>query len=441
MRLIDHFSKAAWAFADKALPLGYSIGAILLIIRVLPKEEYGYYILIQGIAFMMIGLSSAFSLVPMVKFSSESRDDGSLATMGFLLHSTQLAILTLLCWIFRHQLGVLFHKQEIASLVVYVPLMALAGEIRFYTMELLRIRYRIAHIFWVDAAYFVASLLFVVIFTLQGRFLTGANMCQVTVLALAFSSLTSFLLSRDLIPRKPQFRRESLKKIAGFGKFTLGAGLSYEVNDKADILLIGMFLNPAAVATYTVAKIIWRSFSVYVQVVEMLVMPGVSRLHSENRTNDIAMVYEKTVAFSYLLIIPLGIAMLALAHPAISIIYGARYIASVPVLRILAVFAFVVVPAAIGTSLLTGMGLPQTVFRIRWFATIINLALCIALIPISGLPGAAIAVVVSMGFASFLVHHQVKKHIAVSYRKAFSNIRGLPSVVRELWNQFRQREA
>jgi len=279
--------------------------------------------------------------------------------------------------------------------------------------------------------------LLVVIFTLQGRFLTGADMCQVTVWALAVSSLTSLILSRDLIPRKPIVTLDSLKKIVGFGKFTLGTGLSNEVNDKADILLIGMFLNPAAVATYTVAKIIWRAFAIYIQVVEMLVMPGVSRLHSENRTNDIGIVYEKTIAFSYLLMIPFGMVLILLSHPIISVVYGARYIASVPILKILATYAFIVAPVAIGSSLLTGMGAAQTVFRLRWTVTIINLTLCLVLIPILGLPGAAIAVVVSMLIASFLVHHQVKKQVPFSFGQAFGNLRGIPSVVRELWNQYR----
>jgi O-antigen/teichoic acid export membrane protein len=437
MRLINHFSKAAWAFADKALPFGYSIGAILLIIRVLPKEEYGYYILIQGIAFMMVGLTYAFALIPMVKYSSESRDDGSLATMGFLLHAISLGLLTLLCLVFKHQLATVFHKQEISSLIIYVPLMALAGEFRFYTMELLRIKYRIAHIFWVDMAYFVSSLLFVVIFTVQGRFLTGADMCLVTVLALAVSSIISLILSRDLIPRKPKVTLESLKKIVGFGKFTLGTGLSNEVNDKADILLIGIFLNPVAVATYTVAKIIWRAFTIYVQVVELLVMPGVSRLHSENRTNDIGITYEKTMVFSYLLLIPCGIALIILAHPIISIVYGARYITSVPILRILSTYAFIVAPVAIGTSLLTGMGLAQTVFRFRWTITLINLALCLVLIPILGLSGAAVAVVASMAVGAFLIHYQVKKQVPFGFGHAFGNLKGIPSVVMELWKQYK----
>jgi len=282
-------------------------------------------------------------------------------------------------------------------------------------------------------------LLFVVILTLKGQFLTGAHLCQVTVLALAVSSLTSLILSRDLIPRKPIITHDSLKKIVGFGKFTLGAGLSNEVNDKADILLIGMFLNPAAVATYTVAKIIWRAYTIYIQVVEMLIMPGISRLHSENRTNDMGIVYEKTIAFSYLLMIPFGILLIVLAHPIISVVYGARYIASVPILRILATYAFIVAPVAIGTSLLTGMGAAQTVFRLRWMVTIINLALCVTLIPILGLPGAAIAVVVSMVIASFFVHRQVIKQVPFSFGQAFGNLRGIPSVIKELWNQYHQK--
>jgi O-antigen/teichoic acid export membrane protein len=112
MRLIDHFSKGAWAFADKSLPLAYSIGAILLIIRVLPKEEYGLYILIQGITLMLVNLSTAFHFVPMVKYTSETPEDRSLPTIGFVLHIMQLAVLTMLCLALKDQISMVFHKPE-----------------------------------------------------------------------------------------------------------------------------------------------------------------------------------------------------------------------------------------------------------------------------------------------------------------------------------------
>jgi len=439
MRLIDHFSKGAWAFADKSLPLAYSIGAILLIIRVLPKEEYGFFILIQGITLMMVNLSTSFSLVPMVKYASESKDDGSLATMGISMHVIILAALTLLCLAFKHQIGIIFHRTEIIPLVIYIPLMAAAGELRFYTMELLRIRYRIYHIFWIDLAYFAASIIFVIIFTLQGTFLTGGDMCKVTVLAFAASSLTGLILARDLIPWKPRFSMRTLKKITGFGKFTLGTGVSNEISERADIILIGLFLNPASVAIYAVAKILWRFFSIYNQVVALLILPGISRLHAEKRLQDIKSIYEKILTFSYLLMIPFGIAIIALANPIISIIYGDKYLASIPILRILAFYAFFVAPAAIGTALVTGMGRPETVFRIRWLATFANLIVCLILIPFIGSSGAAIALVIAIAVSAILIHRDITQSIQFSYKNALGNVLALPSVARELWSQFRRK--
>jgi O-antigen/teichoic acid export membrane protein len=439
MRLTDHLSKGAWAFADKSLPLAYSIGAILLIIRVLPKEEYGLFILIQSITLMMVNLSTSFSLVPMVKFASESEDDGSLATMGFLMHVVELAALAMLCWVLKEQIGVIFHKTEIVPLVIYIPLMAACGELRFYTQELLRARYRIYHIFWTDLAYFAASLLFVIIFTLQGKFMTGADMCKVTVLAFAASSVVGIFIARDLIPWRPKVSVQVLKKIAGFGKFTLGTGISNEVNERSDILLIGLFLNPAMIAVYTVAKILWRFFSIYNQVVVLLVLPGISRLHAEKRLQDIKSIYEKTISFSYLLLIPFGIIVITLAHPIIAIIYGERYLASVPILRVLALYAFFVAPASIGSALLTGIGKPETVFKSRWIGTVANIAITAVMIPLVGPIGAAIGLVFSIVVIGILLHRTVVQLVAFEFRNVISSITALPSVATELWTQFRHR--
>jgi len=439
MRLTDHLSKGAWAFADKSLPLAYSIPAILLIIRVLPKEEYGFFVLIQTIMLMLANLSTSFSLVPMVKFASESKDDGSLATMGFVTHVLEVGILTLACFALREQIGMIFHEAGIAPLVMYVPLMAAAGEIRFYTMELLRIQYRIQHIFWIDAAYFAASIAFVIVFTLQDSFLTGADMCKVTTLAFAASSAAGLVLSRDLIPWRPKFSLAALKKIFGFGKFTLGTGLSNEVNERADILIIGLFLNPVSVAVYNVAKILWRFFSIYNQVVALLVLPGISRLFAQNRMREIASIYEKTLSFSYVLMIPFGIAIIALANPIIAIIYGDKYLASIPILRVLALYAFFAAPAAIGASLLTGIGKPEAVFKARWLATVVNLAVCAVLTLLLGPVGSAIALIASIALSAYLLHRDVTRNVTFDVSQVFGNITALPSVARELWANYRQK--
>jgi len=439
MRLTDHLSKGAWAFADKSLPLAYSIPAILLIIRVLPKEEYGFFVLIQSIMLMLANLSTSFSLVPMVKFASESKDDGSLATMGFLTHVLEVGILTLACLLFKEQIGMIFHEAGIVPLVIYVPLMAAAGEIRFYTMELLRIHYRIQHIFWIDVAYFAASIVFVIILTLQGSFLTGADMCKVTALAFAASSLTGLVLAWDLIPWRPRFSLFALKRIFAFGKFTFGTGLSNEVNERADILIIGLFLNPVAVAVYNVAKMLWRFFSIYNQVVALLVLPGISRLYAQNRRSEIASVYEKTLSFSYILMIPFGIVIIALANPIIAIIYGDRYLASIPILRILALYAFFAAPAAIGASLLTGIGKPEAVFKARWLATVVNLVVCAVLTLLLGPAGAAVALIASIALSAILLHRDVAENITFDLSRVFSNIAALPSVARELWANYRRK--
>ncbi len=436
MRLIQHLSKGAWAFADKSLPLAYSIGAILLIIRVLPKEEYGLYILVQGMALMMVNLSTSFHLVPMVKFLSESPKDRTLPTVGFVLHVLQLAVLTLLCLILKNQIGIIFHRAEIIPLVIYIPLMAFAGEFRFYTMELFRANYRIKHVFWTDVTYFVASILFVVILTLKGRFLTAGDMCLVTTLAFAASSITGLILARDLIPWKPQFSLATLKRVTSFGKYTVGTGISNEISERADILLIGLFLNPVAVAVYAVAKILWRFFSIFRQIVALLVLPGISRLHADNRIADIGTVYEKTLAFSYLLLAPFGIVMFALATPIITIIYGERYLDAIPILRILACYAFFIAPTAIGSMLLTGMNRPESVFRIRWITTVVNLVLCLALIPLIGTIGAAIAVVASIALTTVMIHREVVRNVSFNLRHVINNITAIPKVVKELRDQY-----
>ena len=71
MEFGKYLAKGTWGLADKALPVVYGIGYVWLVIRVLPEEEFGNFVLVQEIFLVISGLATAFALQPLLKFSSE----------------------------------------------------------------------------------------------------------------------------------------------------------------------------------------------------------------------------------------------------------------------------------------------------------------------------------------------------------------------------------
>jgi hypothetical protein len=68
-----HLGKGIWGLADKALPVVYGLGYVLLVIRVLPEVEFGNWVLLQEIFLLVSGLATAFALNPLLAIPSAPR--------------------------------------------------------------------------------------------------------------------------------------------------------------------------------------------------------------------------------------------------------------------------------------------------------------------------------------------------------------------------------
>src|SRR5512136_2326119 len=88
MEFRKYLRQGIWGLADKALPVVYGIGYVLLVIRVLPEEEFGLFVLVQEIFLIISGLATAFALQPLLKFGSEDRtEQAGLQTSAGMLHA------------------------------------------------------------------------------------------------------------------------------------------------------------------------------------------------------------------------------------------------------------------------------------------------------------------------------------------------------------------
>ena len=87
MEIGKHLNKGMWGLADKALPVVYGVGYVWLVIRVLPEEEFGNFVLVQEVFLIVSGLATAFALQPLLKFSSEDNADISgIVSAAFVLN-------------------------------------------------------------------------------------------------------------------------------------------------------------------------------------------------------------------------------------------------------------------------------------------------------------------------------------------------------------------
>jgi O-antigen/teichoic acid export membrane protein len=77
--------------------------------------------------------------------------------------------------------------------------------------------------------------------------------------------------------------------------------------------LVGLYLNPVAVALLAVVKVFAAGFQLYRQAMALIVFPVFARLHAENRKEDIKAFYEKGIYYSNIVLVSMVVGLILLS--------------------------------------------------------------------------------------------------------------------------------
>jgi O-antigen/teichoic acid export membrane protein len=421
MEFGKHIGKSLWGVADKSLPVVYGFGYVLLVIRVLPEEEFGNFVLLQEIFLILSGLATAVALQPMLKFASEERaDPAGVIGAGMLLNIVFIVVSSLLVVVLRTPMSTVLRSPALAPLLLYIPAMMVASLIRNVALILLQTRFGIARIFWVDAVHFLGAPFLVWIYSRMHLFDTAEDLIMINVLSLSASSLLGLVLSWRLFRWRLLPSRDELLRMWEYGKYALGGNASYLVYSRADTFILAAFSGPAQVAVYNSAKIFTRIFDMATQIIQMFILPGASLLASRGERSTLKVVVEKATLFSTVGMVPVMIGMILFAGPLIGIIYGGRYPDAVLILQIFGLMSIAVPAFAIGSNVLMGLGEARASFVLGVQMLVVSLVAYLIIIPWLGTIGAAIGVVAASYIMGWIALARVRDFVPFTAREVFA---------------------
>ena len=305
MEFGKHLGKGLWALADKALPVAYGIAYVVLVIRVLPEEEFGNFVLVQEIFLIISGLATAFALQPLLKFGAEDRDDQpQVVGAALLLNAAFVIISSLLLVVLSGPMAMLFNSPGLATLILWVPAMLLASFIRNFTLILLQTKFFVQRVFWIDAAHFLGAPVLIWVWSRLHLFNSALDMVIINVISLSVSSAVSLFLSRRMLRVSLQPGKALLLQMWNYGKYSFGGIVSYLFYSKADSFILSAVSGPVQVAVYNSAKIFIRIFEMVTQVIQMFIVPATSMLSSRSDSASLRTLVEKSLLFSTVGMIP-----------------------------------------------------------------------------------------------------------------------------------------
>ncbi len=173
---------------------------------------------------------------------------------------------------------------------------------------------------------------------------------------------------------------------------TRGAGV---LDKQVDTILVGIFLTPAAVGFYTIAKQVSEVCITPAKALGFTVSPAYGEQQAGDRSEQAARLYEQSLEGVLLLYVPAVVGLVLIAEPMIQYVFGPEYLEAAIVLQIMALYVLASAITQITSDGLDFLGRARERAIAKSITAIANVVLNILLIPTIGLIGAPIATVIT----------------------------------------------
>lgn len=396
LRLGSHWRLVSWAVLDKSLPVLFGLAFVLLVVRTLPKEQFA----LQGLAAVLVltaaQLLRSLCLVPLIRAVAES-GPGRVASAGACLYAGGSALIALGMAAAAPFWAGLFHKPELAAVLWPSAVLLCVGSPRDAAISTFEAQRRLRTVFLLDAAYYALA----VIALAAWRFAPAMPRSAVSVqwmqaAAAGAASIFSVACARRALLVRPG--RAEARRILEFGRVFLGSGFGATLSQSADQWVAGRMMDKPGLAAYLAAKMLFRGFNLVAQALNQVLMPTVAKLQAERRTADLVALFEKSVCFVTLALVPVCAGLYFGTGWLLDALLDGRYREAVPAFRILVLSALTLPVASVGSSFLTGLGRLRSLLWITWTGLLLGAGLCVWWIPAHGPEGAAAATAVAAVF-------------------------------------------
>jgi O-antigen/teichoic acid export membrane protein len=212
-----------------------------------------------------------------------------------------------------------------------------------------------------------------------------------------------------------RFRLSHLKSLSSFSFWIFLTSGGSLVFCYADTILIGFFMSNAEVGIYRTAFQLTAVATFTTLAFHTVLFPKISTWGAKGQVTEIETSLARAFTYSLFLAIPTCIGGWILGERLLYYLYGASFAAGAPALFFLLLVQVVNVFMFLGTMSLNALNRPKDAFRITVVAAMANILLDLALIPLLGITGAAVATLVAMTLNAVGVLFLLSRIISIKF--------------------------
>ena len=408
---------SSWLFGSYALSKLGRIGMMLVIAAMLSPADYGIIVL-STVILTVTQIINELGIWQAVVYRNEPEphfiDTAFTANVigGFVAAAGLFWIAPVIAGFYGEtaMTGVLrvMGLALIADSVFYVPDGVLRKALKFKSRALPEI-----------AGTFGAALATV------GLLLLGVGILSYAV-GFVVESLTRCLLTLRKIDRRPRFHLhyDSLKEIASYAKYVLGADLARQLSSSIDYFIVGRLLGASPLGFYTLAfNLANYPVSNFSQILSRVAFPTFATL--QENPDYARHVYLKMVRIVAGLVIPLLVMLALLAEPFVIGVLGEKWRPAIFPLQVMVVAGISRAISFPGLDLLQALGFTSLPFKV-YTAQSLLIAGSLLVLATRGVETVAVLVTTILSLASWTLTGATCRTFGISILDLFRSL--LPGV-------------
>jgi O-antigen/teichoic acid export membrane protein len=230
--------------------------------------------------------------------------------------------------------------------------------------------------------------------------------------------IAGLLINQRVLSMKiVRFGRRNIRGLIAFSGWAFFSGLIGALMGYADTILVGYFLSNSEIGIYRTSFQL-ATIALFVMIaLRTALYPKIASWMKGGETGSIETALARAITYSLALAVPAACGAWVLGSSLLYYLYGASFVAAGPALSLLFMVEIVTVFLSLETMCLGALNLPKSVFVVTAIGATATILLDILLIPVFGITGAALALLIGTGIFALAAHMILRKRIKVSIEK------------------------
>jgi O-antigen/teichoic acid export membrane protein len=233
-------------------------------------------------------------------------------------------------------------------------------------------------------------------------------------ISLLLGTITFFIVGKKYLTFKIEPSIAWIKEIINYGKYILGSSIISNIYSNIDQLMTSKFLNPIAVSYYNTATRISGIIDIPINAAADVLFPKMAQASTDQNSNKVKFLLEKTIALLLCLIIPTTIFIIIFSKLIIQIIAGSTYLESSLILQVYVIRMTIGVFQHQSANTLISIGKSKLHFLLNSIGFVLKIVITYFCLKYVGFYGAALGSLIMPTLNFIIWFFVMKKQIDVN---------------------------